>query len=64
MPFAFFQRSTFAGKISLRVGMPDIRSRNHEDWDLVFIDADKVSYIDYLRVNFAESLNPGLDHRG
>jgi caffeoyl-CoA O-methyltransferase len=48
---AFFNRSSFSGQIILHTGnalniLPELR----ESWDLVFVDADKVSYIEYFKL--------------
>ncbi|MFT3825502.1 MAG: O-methyltransferase [Chitinophagaceae bacterium] len=48
---ANFDRSNEAGKIILHIGNAlDIIPTLQEEWDLVFIDADKVGYIDYYRL--------------
>ena len=47
----FFKRSSFAGQIILHTGNAlDIIPILNESWDLVFIDADKISYIDYFKI--------------
>lgn len=46
----FFSRSSFAEQIILHTGNAlDIVPFLNEAWDLVFIDADKVSYIEYFK---------------
>lgn len=45
---AYFNRSAYRHQIKLHLGdaktlLPNI----HEDWDLIFIDADKTGYLDY-----------------
>jgi hypothetical protein len=46
---SFFERSPYADKIHAHVGdAHEILTRLNESWDLVFIDADKTGYADYL----------------
>lgn len=46
---SFFNRSSFQERIILHIGDAlKIIDELNETWDLIFIDADKVSYIDYF----------------
>ena len=55
----FFDRSPFAKQIQLHVGdARTVLAGLKGTWDLVFIDADKVSYIDYFNI-VLPSLRPG-----
>lgn len=46
----FFNKSIVKDKVILQVGdAREIINTMREDWDIVFIDADKVSYIDYYK---------------
>ena len=48
---SFFSRSSFADKIILHTGNAlDIIPALEETWDLVFIDADKPTYIQYFNL--------------
>ena len=47
----YFGRSKFAGDIILHTGNAlKIIPQLHENWDLVFIDADKTGYLDYYKL--------------
>jgi caffeoyl-CoA O-methyltransferase len=47
----YFQRSKFAGEIILHTGNAlSIIPELHENWDLVFIDADKTGYLAYYKL--------------
>lgn len=47
----YFERSNFAEKIILHTGNAlDIIPRLHENWGLVFIDADKTGYLAYYNL--------------
>jgi caffeoyl-CoA O-methyltransferase len=47
----FFNKSVYADKIILHTGSAlDIIPQLNEDWDLVFIDADKTGYIEYFNL--------------
>jgi predicted O-methyltransferase YrrM len=47
----YFDRSSFANQIILHTGNAlDIIPTLDEDWDLVFIDADKPAYIEYFKL--------------
>jgi predicted O-methyltransferase YrrM len=48
---AFFNRSSYASRIILHTGNAlTILPRLEEAWDLVFIDADKSSYVEYFKI--------------
>jgi caffeoyl-CoA O-methyltransferase len=48
---SFFDRSSYAQKIISHTGNAlDIIPKLNEIWDLVFIDADKPSYIEYFNL--------------
>ncbi|MEP7107414.1 MAG: O-methyltransferase [Ferruginibacter sp.] len=56
----FFQQSPDKGKIILHIGNAmDIIPGLKEQWDIVFIDADKTGYIDYY-----ELILPSVKHNG
>ncbi len=50
---AFFDRSPYAGQLILHTGNAvEIIPKLEENWDLVFIDADKPAYIQYFNLVF------------
>ena len=56
----FFQQSAHRDKIILHVGNArDIIPGLNENWDIVFIDADKTGYIDYYKL-----ILPGVKQNG
>lgn len=56
---SYFTRHQAGAKVQLHVGNAiDIIPGLKEQWDLVFIDADKVSYIDYYELTLPY-INPG-----
>ncbi len=57
----FFSKSLHNKKIVLHVGNAiDIISTLHEEWDIVFIDADKTGYIDYYELTLPHVKQNGL----
>ena len=56
---SYFDRSEQANQIKLHVGNArDLLPAINEDWDLVFIDADKTGYLDYYGM-LIEKVRPG-----
>jgi len=56
---AYFDRSEHAHQIKLHVGNAmELLPAMAEDWDLVFIDADKTGYLDYYSM-LIEKVKPG-----
>ena len=57
----YFERSNFAEKIILHTGNAlDIIPQLHENWDLVFIDADKTGYLAYYNLILPHVKGGGL----
>jgi predicted O-methyltransferase YrrM len=56
----FFDKSEMKEKIQLHIGNAhEIIPSLNESWDLVFIDADKVSYIDYYELTLPQVKSGG-----
>ena len=56
---SYFDRSEQANQIKLHVGNArDLLPAMEEDWDLVFIDADKTGYLDYYGL-LIDKVRPG-----
>ena len=56
---AYFDRSNFKNQIHLHVGQAlEIITKIDEDWDLIFVDADKTGYLDYYNY-LIERVRPG-----
>lgn len=57
----YFQRSNFAEKIILHTGKAlNVIPELHENWDLVFIDADKTGYLAYYKLILPQVNNGGV----
>lgn len=57
----FFNNSTFANQLFLHIGnAKNIIPTLQHQWDLVFIDADKVAYIDYYNLVIHKLSNNGI----
>lgn len=55
----FFGKSAYANQISLHLGNAvEIIPGLNEEWDLIFIDADKLNYIEYYELTLPQ-LKPG-----
>jgi caffeoyl-CoA O-methyltransferase len=58
---AYFDRSSFSGKIILHRGNAlEVIPKLEETWDLVFIDADKPAYIQYFNLVFPRMRKNGF----
>lgn len=58
---SFIRRSRFAQQITVHTGSaPGLLESLHLPWDMVFIDADKVSYISYLNAVIGDVKPGGL----
>ena len=56
---AYFDKSGFSSKIDYRIGNAlDLIPQLHGNFDLVFIDADKINYINYYQL-IVDRVNPG-----
>lgn len=56
---AFFNKSRFASQLILHQGQAmEVIKTLHEDWDLIFVDADKTGYLDYYKA-LIEIVKPG-----
>jgi caffeoyl-CoA O-methyltransferase len=56
-----FNKSEYVKQIKLHIGnAKDIIPTLHEEWDLIFIDADKPSYIDYYELTLPTLKKGGL----
>ncbi len=57
----FFEKSSIAEKIKLHIGdAKKIIPELNEEWDLVFIDADKTGYIDYYELTLPQLKKGGF----
>lgn len=57
----YFNRSPFKEKIKLHIGdAKTVIDDLHEEWDLVFIDADKTGYIDYYELTLPQIAKGGF----
>ena len=57
----FFDRSPYAGKITLHIGnAKEIIPSINESFDLVFIDADKTGYMEYFNLVFSKVRKNGF----
>ena len=57
----FFNRSSYQKQIILHIGDAlDIIGELNENWDLVFIDADKENYINYFNLVFPKLIPKGF----